>query len=161
MAHSVHHAPSLIGVVDLDGLADPAKTQRAQRVELFLVGAVLGAQLGDAQRAHPAGASSAGSGAAGSAPPSVAPASVIPLTCSPAPCCVPPPSPSTWLTVRPRSCAISAGVRSPRRPAAVAFTRLIGFCVPRLLERTSWLAASSRARPTPPPASTPRTAAAG
>src|SRR5258707_9151268 len=152
MAHSVQHAPSVIGVVDRDGLADPTEPQRAQRVELFLVGAVLGAQLGDAQRAHPAGASSAASGAAGPAPPSVAPASMIPLTGSPALCCVPPPSPSTWLTVRPRSCAISAGVRSPRRPATGAFTRVIGFCGPRLLGRRSWVPARSRAAPTPAPA---------
>src|SRR5258707_11469032 len=101
MAHSVHHAPSLIGVVDLDGLADPTKTQRAQRVELFLVGAVLGAQLGDAQRAHPSGASSAGSGAAGLGPPSVAPAPAIPITRSPAPCCVPPPTPRIRVLGRP------------------------------------------------------------
>src|SRR5207302_1645474 len=54
-----------------------------------------------------------------------------------------PPSPRTRLIDRPRSSPTSCGVRSPRSPATVALTRLIGFWVPRLLERMSWIPASS------------------
>src|SRR5258707_12642314 len=116
MAHSVQHAPSLIGVVDLDGLADPTEPQRAQRVELFLVGAVLGAQLGDAQRAHPAGASSAGSGAAGPGPPFLVAAHRVPLTWPPGPAWVQPPDSRTRLGACPRGAADPARGR-PAPPA--------------------------------------------
>ena len=46
-------------------------------------------------------------------------------------------SPNTLLIDNPRSSATSSGVRSDSSPAIVAFTRLIGFCEPRLLERMS------------------------
>src|SRR3954469_25638341 len=58
--------------------------------------------------------------------------------------CVVPFSPSgrrsmagTSLTVFPRHAATSSGRLSDCRPETVAFTRLIGFCVPRLFESTS------------------------
>ena len=66
-----------------------------------------------------------------------------------------PPRPSTWLIDRPRSSPTSSGVRRPRSPSTVALTRLIGFWVPRLLERMSWMPASSSTARTPPPAITP------
>src|SRR5436305_7342958 len=40
VADAVHHAPRLLVVLDLDDVADPAQAERAQRVELDLVGAV-------------------------------------------------------------------------------------------------------------------------
>src|SRR3954449_893525 len=40
MADAVDHAPRLLVVLDLDDVVDPAQAQRAQRVELRLVGAV-------------------------------------------------------------------------------------------------------------------------
>ena len=61
----------------------------------------------------------------------------------------------------PRSLPTSSGVRRPRSPATVALTRLIGFCVPRLLERMSWMPASSSTARTPPPAITPVPGEAG
>src|ERR1700755_922627 len=61
----------------------------------------------------------------------------------------------------PRSSATSSGVRSDSSPAIVALTRLIGFCEPRLLERMSWIPASSSTARTPPPAITPVPGAAG
>ncbi len=40
------------GVLDLDRVSDAAQAERAQRVELFAVGAVARAALGDAERGH-------------------------------------------------------------------------------------------------------------
>src|SRR5205823_14900135 len=172
VAHGVQHATGLLAVLDLDGVADPPQPQRAQRLDLFAVGPVARAPLSDSQGAHPAGASSAvaaaGSSAAAeaaaSAPGADACSTCGALGCSPsgprsaAPL---PPRPSTSLIDRPRSFATSSGVRSPRRPSTVAFTRLIGFCVPRLLERMSWMPASSSTARTPPPAITPVPGEAG
>ena len=45
--HGMQHAACLLGVLHLHGVADPAQAQRAQRVDLLLVGAVLRAPLGD------------------------------------------------------------------------------------------------------------------
>src|SRR5205809_5346791 len=56
---AVDHPPRLLVVLDLDRMADPAQAQRAQRLELRLVGAV--ARL-DLRHLHAAGSSSAGSG---------------------------------------------------------------------------------------------------
>ena len=63
--------------------------------------------------------------------------------------------PSTASTERPRSAAISSGLRRSIRPWIVALTRLIGFCEPSDLERMSWIPASSSTARTPPPAITP------
>ena len=153
VAHGVQHAARLLCVLDLDGVADAAQAQRAQGVQLFAVGAVLGAALGDG-RASPSGrgvssadhGGSLGSRAALRRPRAAA---------RPGHCGCSPPRPSTWSIDRPRSFATSSGVRRPRRPAIVALTRLIGFCVPRLLERMSWMPASSSTARTPPPAITP------
>src|SRR4051812_29412470 len=66
MADAVDHAARLRVVLDLDRMADPAQAQRAQRVGLPLVGAVLALDLRDP---HDSSASSAacGSGSAGGA----------------------------------------------------------------------------------------------
>src|ERR671933_1131590 len=45
VADAVHHAARLRGVLDLDRVADPAQSERAQRVELRLVRAVLAPDL--------------------------------------------------------------------------------------------------------------------
>ena len=50
MSDLVQHAPHLGRVVDLDRVADATQPDRAQRVELPLVGAILGLQLLDLQR---------------------------------------------------------------------------------------------------------------
>src|SRR5829696_5474300 len=133
VAHLVQHAAGLRRVLDLDRVADPPQPERAQRRELALVRAVARPRLGDLQRAH------ASTGSASMV--SVGASSVV--------------SPSTWLMDRPRRSATSSGVRRPCSPATVAFTRLIGFWEPRLLERMSWIPASSRTARTPPPAMTP------
>src|SRR3954454_19579538 len=145
VADGVDHAPQLGRVVALDGVADPAQAERAQRPELALVGPVGRLDLGD-RDAHELAASSA----AGS---SVASASASGASGAPWPFASP--RPSTALIDRPRSSATSSGVRRPCRPATVALTRLIGFCEPRLLERMSWMPASSSTARTPPPAMTP------
>src|SRR5687767_9375462 len=125
------HAAQLRGVLTLHGLVDAAQAERAQGVALAAVGAVGRLHLLDHER-HASTGSSTG---AASAAPGV--------------------SPSTELTERPRSVAISSGLRSSCRPAIVALTRLIGFWEPRDFERMSWIPASSRTARTPPPAITP------
>src|SRR3954469_1286288 len=154
VADAVEHAARLRAVLDLDRVADPAQPERAQRVELLLVRAVLALDL---RHLHDAGASSAsaaavvplvGASAAG------APSSVSVAARSP-------PRPRTWLIDRPRSSATSSGVRRDCRPWTVAFTRLMGFCEPSDLLRMSWIPASSSTARTPPPAMTPVPSDAG
>src|SRR5262245_35531248 len=141
----MHHAARLRGVLDLDRMADPPQAERAQRVELALVGPVAALDL---RHLHADAASSA--------------ASVVPLAPSRvSAACFSPPRPSTVLIDRPRSSATSSGVRRPCRPATVALTRLIGFCEPSDLLRMSWIPASSRTARTPPPAITPVPGEAG
>src|ERR687885_73734 len=137
MPDLVDHPAQLRGVLPLDGLADAAQAERAQRVALLAVGPVGRLDLLDDQ-AH---------ASTGSSTVVVAPFS--------------PPRPSTRSTDRPRSVATSSGRRRPCSPAIVAFTRLIGFCVPSDLERMSWIPASSRTARTPPPAMTPVPGEAG
>src|SRR3954465_10467138 len=137
MPDLVDHPTQLRGVVTLDGLADPAQAERAQRVALLAVGAVGRLDLRD-HETH-AGASSEM-------------VSVAPFS---------PPRPSTRSTDRPRSVATSSGRRRPCRPAIVAFTRLIGFWVPSDLERMWWIPASSRPARPPPPGMTPVPGEAG
>src|ERR1044072_4975618 len=139
MADGVDHAAQLRGVLALHGLADPAQAERAQGVALAAVGAVGRLDLLDDQ-GHASTVSSASAGA--SASPAASGAGT-PL----------PPSPSTRSTERPRRAATSSGRRRPCRPAIVALTRLIGFCVPSDLERMSWIPASSSNARTPTPAS--------
>src|SRR3954467_6528823 len=155
VADAVQHAARLRGVLDLDRVADAAQPERAQRVELLLVRAVLALDL---RHLHDAGASSAASVVPFAAPPSASPAGA-PSSVSVA--ARSPPSPSTWLIDRPRSSATSSGVRRDCSPATVAFTRLIGFCEPSDLLRMSWMPASSRTARTPPPAMTPVPSEAG
>src|SRR3954453_7854599 len=152
---AVQHAARLRGVLDLDRVADAAQPERAQRVELLLVRAVLALDL---RHLHDAGASSAASVVPFAAPPSASPAGA-PSSVSVA--ARSPPSPSTWLIERPRSSATSSGVRRDCSPATVAFTRLMGFCEPSDLLRMSWRPASSRTARTPPPAMTPVPSDAG
>src|SRR5918999_2591921 len=139
MTDGMDHAADLRRVVALDRLADAAQAERAQRVALAAVGAVGRLDLRDHER-H-AGAST---GADSTTSPPFSP-----------------PRPSTRSTDRPRSAAISSGRRRSWRPATVAFTRLIGFCVPSDLERMSWIPASSSTARTPPPAITPVPGEAG
>src|SRR3954465_2920887 len=61
VADAVDHAPRLLVVLDLDRLADPAQAERAQRLALGVVGAVLRLDL---PHLHDSGASSAGSASA-------------------------------------------------------------------------------------------------
>src|SRR5215217_8217366 len=152
VADPVKHAAGLLGVLDLDRVADAAQPQRAQRVQLLLVGAVLALDLRDL---HDAGASSAAC---------VVP--FVPASARESPSIVStaarsPPRPRTWLIDRPRRSATSSGVRSACRPATVALTRLIGFCEPSDLLRMSWMPASSSTARTPPPAMTPVPSEAG
>src|SRR5436305_11383318 len=58
MPHLVDHATQLRRVGMLDRLADAAQPEGAQRVALALAGPVLGAALGELQRAHSAAISS-------------------------------------------------------------------------------------------------------
>src|SRR4051794_25149579 len=122
----VGHAAGLLGVLDVDRVADATEPQRAQRVELLLVGAVLALDLGDPR--HQACASTSASWA--SAPP--APSSGASASCDDRPSSVSPAGasllrPRTSAIDRPRICATSSGVRRSCRPASVALTRLIGF----------------------------------
>src|SRR3954465_12391183 len=76
VADAVEHAAGLLAVLDLDRVADPAQPQRAQRVELALVGAVLALDLrhlGHQACASPS-AASASTGASSGAPSRVSPA---------------------------------------------------------------------------------------
>src|SRR5947209_13119081 len=143
MAHLVDHAADLRRITVLHGLPDAVQPQRAKRLQLALIGAVLRPALGDDELAHVDASAAAGCGSAS------AEASGSP------------PRPKTWLIDRPRSSATSSGVRSDSSPAIVAFTRLMGFCEPRLLERMSWMPASSSTARTPPPAITPVPGEAG
>src|SRR3954452_6308448 len=61
VADPVDHAPDLLVVLDLDRLADLAQAERAQRLALRVVGAVLRLDL---PHLHDSGASSAGSASA-------------------------------------------------------------------------------------------------
>src|SRR3954466_7976229 len=142
MPDLVDHPAQLRRVVALDGLADAAQAERAQRVALLAVGAVGRLDLPDDQAHAWTSSSSSPSRTVTGAP-------------------FPPPRPSTRSTDRPRSVATSSGRRRPCRPAIVAFTRLIGFWVPRDLERMSWIPASSSTARTPPPAMTPVPGEAG
>src|SRR5919107_1264651 len=149
---AVQHAARLRGVLDVDRVADPAQPERAQRVQLLLVRAVLALDLRDP---HDAGASSAAL---------VVP--FVPASARESPSIVStaarsPPRPRTWLIDRPRRSATSSGVRRACRPATVALTRLIGFCEPSDLLRMSWIPASSSTARTPPPAMTPVPGEAG
>src|SRR3954447_6299675 len=155
VADAVQHAARLRGVFHVDRVADAAQPERAQRVELLLVRAVLALDL---RHLHDAGASSAASAVPFAAPPSASPAGA-PSSVSVA--ARSPPSPSTCVIDRPRSSATSSGVRSDCSPATVACTRLIGFCEPSDLLRMSWMPASSRTARTPPPAMTPVPSEAG
>src|SRR4051812_46687866 len=164
VADPVDHAPDLLVVLDLDRLADLAQAERAQRLALRVVGAVLRLDLRHlhgAASSAPAGASPSASsapspaataaGSAGSSPFPVAGGASSSSACRP----------RTALTLSPRSSATSSGRRRPCRPAIVALTRLIGFCVPSDLERMSWIPASSSTARTPPPAMTPVPGEAG
>src|SRR3954453_21263064 len=146
------HAPQRLGVRPLDRLADPAQAERAQGVALAPVGPVGGLHLGDDERAHATVSSVV---TAGSSSTSVTAAS--PLTATGGR----PPRPRTLSTDRPRSAAISSGLRRSCRPAIVALTRLIGFWDPSDFERMSWIPASSSTARTPPPAITPVPGEAG
>src|ERR671928_359911 len=66
VADAVEHAARLRGVLDLDRVADPAQPERAQRVDLLLVRAVLALDL---RHLHDAGASSAASAVPFASPP--------------------------------------------------------------------------------------------
>src|SRR4051794_38705605 len=155
MAHGVDHAAQGLGVRLLDRLADPAQADRAQRVALAAVRPVRGLHLGDHEGAHAGVTSSAvvSSGAAASSDG----ASPLPASTTGGL----PARPSTLSTDRPRSAAISSGLRRSCRPAIVALTRLIGFWEPSDFERMSWIPASSSTARTPPPAITPVPGEAG
>src|SRR5215217_2516202 len=142
MADGVNHPAQLRGIGTLHRLVDAAQAERLQRAALGLVRAVGRLDLGDQQAAH---ASTAGSGS----------------TCESSTTFTPSDRPSTALTDRPRSCAISSGLRRSCRPAIVALTRLIGFCEPSDFDRMSWIPASSSTARTPPPAITPVPGEAG
>src|SRR4051794_20367778 len=147
MAHGVDHPAQRLGVRALHRLADAPQAERAQRVALTAVGAVGRLHLGDDERAHAvtssvvsASASAGASSAGGSTTGGWAGGDD---------------NPSTLSTDRPRSAAISSGLRRSWRPAIVALTRLIGFWEPSDFERMSWIPASSSTARTPPPAMTP------
>src|SRR3954470_2410468 len=103
VADGVDHAPQLGGVVALDGVADPAQAERAQRGELALVGPVGRLDLGDRDAHELAASSAAGSSVVS---PSASGASGAPWPFAS-------PRPSTALIDRPRSSATSSGVRRP------------------------------------------------
>src|SRR4051812_31993690 len=155
VAHAVEHAARLRGVLDVDRVADPAQPERAQRVDLLLVRAVLALDL---RHLHDDGASSTVSDGVvvPSTPASARESPAIVSTAARSP-----PRPRTWLIDRPRSSATSSGVRRDCRPWTVALTRLIGFCEPSDLLRMSWMPASSSTARTPPPAITPVPSEAG
>src|SRR3954447_4205161 len=152
VADAVQHAARLRGVLDVDRVADAAQPERAQRVELLLVRAVLALDL---RHLHDAGSSSAASTVPFAAPSAAGTPSSVSVAARL------PPSPRTWLIDRPRSSATSSGVRRDWRPWTVALTRLIGFCEPSDLLRMSWMPASSSTARTPPPAMTPVPSEAG
>src|SRR4051794_31553823 len=108
MAHGMDHAAQRLGVRLLDRLADPAQADRAQRVALATVRPVRGLDLGDDERAHAGVASSDGVSASASAGASSA-AGASPLVASTTGGL--PPRPRTLSTDRPRSAAISSGLR--------------------------------------------------
>src|SRR5215218_10200965 len=151
MTDGVDHPAQLRGVRPLDRLVDAAQAQRAQRVPLLAVGAVGGLDLGD-DEAHATVSVVTSSSAAGS---SAGASDSSPTTFTPSD------RPSTAFTERPRSCAISSGLRRSCSPAIVAFTRLIGFCEPSDLLRMSWIPASSSTARPPPPAIRPVPGEAG
>src|ERR1700710_1659833 len=118
MAHAVEHAPRLRRVLDLHDLADAVQAERAQRVELALIGAVLGLVLGDRHADSPSGAAGASGVAAASSTPAAAsvlttasatvslrPVSTLAIVSEATSSA--PPMPSTWLIDRPRSSATS------------------------------------------------------
>src|SRR3954447_11189307 len=88
---AMHHAARLRGVLDLDRLADAPQPERAQRVELLLVGAVLALDL---RHLHDAGSSSAASTVPFGAPPAAGAPSSVSVAARP------PPRPRTWLIER-------------------------------------------------------------
>src|SRR3954447_23822749 len=96
MADAMDHAPRLRGVLHLDAVADATQAERAQRVELSLVGAVGGFVLRD-PHASTVSSSAAAAGAASIV-------SVATSSCSPR-------RPSTPLIDRPRNSATSSGRR--------------------------------------------------
>src|SRR3954452_16486594 len=154
MTHGMDHAAQRLGIRLLDRLADTAQPDRAQRVPLAAVRAVGRLDLGDHERAHGVATSSVLSTASASV--SVSTAATSPLATTGLP-----PRPNTLSTDKPRSAAISSGLRRSCRPAIVALTRLIGFCEPSDFERMSWIPASSSTACTPPPAITPVPGEAG
>src|SRR4051794_23725659 len=181
VADAVDHASRLRRVLDLDRLADPAQAQRAQRLALGVVCAVLGLGLRDLHQElssdgapSPSGTSamasevvSGGAGDGSSGPVASAAASTASSRGSSASAlivsdaCSRPDRPSTSSIDRPRSSATSSGRRRLCRPATVALTRLIGFWEPSDLLRMSWIPASSSTARTPPPAITPVPGEAG
>src|SRR3954453_8132497 len=121
------HATHDVAVLLLGGAADLAKTERAERVALFGVGAVGRLDLRVLPLRHqmwPSGSSAAGS--AETSATSGGPLSA--LVSSAAGFFGSTPSPSA--TVRPRSSSTCFGSRRSISPFIVAFTRLIGFCEP-------------------------------
>src|SRR3954470_1847353 len=119
MPDRVDHPAQLRGVLPLDGVADAAQPERAQRVALAPVRPVGGLDLRDAQRAHAPTASSA-SAPAPSAPFAAPSADRTSVGSSGVP-----PRPRTLSTDSPRRAAISSGRRRSCSPAIVALTRLI------------------------------------
>src|SRR4051794_40648323 len=148
MADGVDHAAQRLGVRPLHRLTDAAQAERAQRVALTAVGAVGGLDLGDDEGAHAGATSSAGASAS-------AGASSADDSATTGGWAGEDDNPRTLSTDRPRSAAISSGLRRSWRPAIVALTRLMGFWEPSDFERMSWIPASSSTARTPPPAMTP------
>src|SRR4051812_4931404 len=176
VANPVHHAPDLLVVLDLDRLADLAQAERAQRLALGVIRAVLRLDLRHLHDSEASSEEASASGSSAAAAAAGASGSALASVCASAPAPAPFPfagaaagassssdacSPSTMLTLRPRSSATSSGRRRPWRPAIVALTRLIGFWVPSDLLRMSWIPASSSTARTPPPAMTPVPGEAG
>src|SRR5437879_9911634 len=108
MADAVHHAPRLGGVLDLDRVPDAAQAERAKRVDLVLLGAVLGLDL---RHLHDE-ASSWDSDSASDGAASAAGSSGTPLALIVSAAALRALRPSTVSIDRPRSSATSCGVRS-------------------------------------------------
>src|SRR3954453_296973 len=154
MPDRVDHPAQLRGVRPLDGVADAAQPERAQRVALAPVRPVGGLDLRDAHGAH----APTGSSVSAAAPSSAEASSAVSVSVAASGA---PPRPRTVSTESPRKAATSSGRRRSCSPAIVALTRLIGFCEPSDLERMSWIPASSSTARTPPPAITPVPGEAG
>src|SRR3954452_20801762 len=108
MAHAVDHPARLGVVLDLDGVADAAQAERAQRVELALVGAVARLDLRDLHAvafSSAPGSASAAASVSGFASGSASAAGSAGGASSSGSAC----RPRTALTDRPRSSATSSG----------------------------------------------------